>query len=86
MASIPFPSMSKSRRIEDGLWCMGCEVTTRQYDFLRLPQDALATTVPPNLEPQRVLLGLSRRARSKESFLDHAKNYYGARWLMSGNS
>ncbi|KAI5856721.1 F-box domain-containing protein [Durotheca rogersii] len=82
MASIPFPSLSKSGRIEDGLWCRGCEVTLRRYDSLRLPRDMLAAVVPSNCEPQRVLLGLERRARSKQSFLDHIKHCYGARQLV----
>ncbi|KAG9251497.1 F-box domain-containing protein [Emericellopsis atlantica] len=82
VASILFSSLSKSGRVEDGLWCRGCEVTLRQYDSLRLPRDVLATVVPPNCEPQRVLLGLERRAWSKESFLDHIKHCYGARQLV----
>ncbi|TPX07153.1 uncharacterized protein E0L32_010954 [Thyridium curvatum] len=82
MASIPFPSLSKSGRIEDGLWCLGCEVTLRRYDSLRLPRDVLAAIVPSNCGPLRVLLGLERRARSKESFLDHVKHCYGAQQLI----
>jgi len=82
MASIPFPSLSSSGRIEDGLWCRGCEVTLRRYDSLRLPQDVLAAMVPSSCETLRVLLGLERRARSKESFLDHIKHCYGARLLL----
>lgn len=81
MASIPFPSLSESG-IEDGLWCKGCEVTLCQYDSLRLPRDALAAIVPADCEPQRVLLGLERRARSKKSFLDHIKHCYGAQQLV----
>jgi hypothetical protein len=80
MASIPFPSLSKSGKIEDGLWCQGCEVIFRRYRSMRLPRDILAAVVPGNCgEPLRVLLGFERRARSKESFLDHIKRCYGAR-------
>jgi len=81
MASIPFPSLSKSGEIEDGLWCRGCEVTTRQYDTRRLPNDVLETIVPLNCHAQRVLLGLERRARLKESLLNHVKHCYGA-WQL----
>ncbi|KAB5559953.1 F-box domain-containing protein [Coniochaeta sp. 2T2.1] len=77
MASIPFPSLSKSGRIEHGLWCRGCALTLRRYHFL--PRDVLAAVVPANREPQRVLIGLERPARSKEAFLDHVKSCYGAR-------
>ncbi|KAI1413531.1 F-box domain-containing protein [Hypoxylon sp. FL1857] len=89
MASIPFPSISKPGEIEDGLWCRGCEVTRHQYDSLRLPRDVLVAVVPLNCEPEQVLVGLERRARSKESFLNHIKHCYGARQLVpelaSGN-
>ncbi|KAB5547158.1 F-box domain-containing protein [Coniochaeta sp. 2T2.1] len=79
MASIPFPSLSKSGRIEDGLWCRGCALTLRRYHLL--PRDVLAAVVPANVEPQRVMIGLERRARSKEAFLNHVKSCYGARLL-----
>lgn len=82
MASILFPSLSKSGGIEDGFWCRGCEVTLHRYDTLRLPRDVLTAVVPSNCEPQWVLLGLERRARSKESLLDHIKHCYGARQLV----
>ena len=85
VASIPFPSLSKSGRIEDGLWCRGCEATLRRYDSLRLPQDVLAAVVPSDCDPQRVLLGLERWAWSKESFLNHVKHCYGAQQLVTGN-
>ena len=82
MASIPFPSLSKSGRIENGLWCRGCQVTLRRYDSLRLPYDVLAGLVPSNCEPLRVMLGLERRARSRKSFLKHIKHCYGAQQLV----
>jgi hypothetical protein len=36
-ASIPFPSISRCGEIDRGLWCRGCELTTRQHDHARLP-------------------------------------------------
>jgi hypothetical protein len=83
MASIPFPSLSRSGRVEDGLWCKGCEVTVREHDRGRLPGDVLAAVVPPDCGPNRVLVGLERRARSRESFLEHIKHCYGARKLVA---
>ncbi|KAI0483405.1 F-box domain-containing protein [Xylariaceae sp. FL0804] len=82
MASLPFPSLSKSGEVEDGLWCRGCKFTLDRYDSLRLPQDAVAAVVPSDCGPQRVLLGLERRAWSKEAFLHHIKHCYGARQLV----
>ncbi|KAH9895546.1 F-box domain-containing protein [Xylariomycetidae sp. FL2044] len=82
MASIPFPSLSNSGTIEEGLWCRGCQDVLRQYNSLRSRQDVLAAIVPPNLCSLRVLVGLERRARSKESFLDHVRHCYGAKQLV----
>ena len=81
MASIPFPSISKLGRIEDGLWCQGCKETRHRYDSLCLPKDVLAAVVPSDVHALQVLLGLERRARSKESLLDHVKHCYGA-WQL----
>ncbi|KAI0532882.1 F-box domain-containing protein [Xylaria digitata] len=82
MASVPFPSISKEGRIEDGLWCKGCEATFHRYDSLGLPQDVLAAMVPSNRHPEQVLLGFKRRARSKQAFLDHVEHCYGAQQLV----
>ncbi|KAF5004126.1 hypothetical protein FDECE_9340 [Fusarium decemcellulare] len=82
MASIPFPSLSASGRVENGLWCRGCEITRHRYDSVRLPRDVLAALVSTNCEAMRVLLGLERRARSRESFLEHAKQCYGIQQLV----
>ncbi|KAJ0165426.1 hypothetical protein CTA2_11296 [Colletotrichum tanaceti] len=82
-ASVPFPSLSRYREIDHGLWCRGCELTVRHYDHARLPQDVLAGIVPLNRQPQRILVGLERRSRSRESFSDHMKNCYGALRLVS---
>lgn len=79
MASIPFPSLSKSTRtIENGLWCRGCEFTHSRYRYGRLTNDLVSANVPSDCEPQRVLIGLERRARSREVFLDHIGHCYGA--------
>lgn len=82
MASIPFPSLSKSSRtIESGLWCRGCEFTFSRYATERVPRNVVSAMVPSDCDPLRVLLGLERRARSRESFLDHIGHCYGARQL-----
>ncbi|VTT55865.1 unnamed protein product [Fusarium fujikuroi] len=75
MASIPFPSLSASGRLENGLWCRGCEITLHHHDSLRLPRRVLAALVPRNRDALLVLLGLERRAWSTESFLEHIKHW-----------
>lgn len=81
MASIPFPSLSASGRLENGLWCRGCEITLHHHDSLRLPRRVLAALVPRPRDALLVLLGLERRARSTESFLEHIKHCYGIQQL-----
>lgn len=81
MASIPFPSLSASGRLENGLWCRGCEITLHHHDSLRLPRRVLATLVPRPRDALLVLLGLERRAWSTESFLEHFKHCYGIQQL-----
>ena len=83
MACVPFPSISNSGLVEDGIWCRGCELTVRHFNSLRLPQHVLTKIVPANCEPNRVLVGLERRAWSKESFLNHVKECYGAQKMIS---
>lgn len=81
MASIPFPSLSKTGTIEEGLWCCGCELTRNLHYSSKLPQTELERIVPSNCRPRRVLFGLERRAHSKKSFFEHIKHCYGARQL-----
>ncbi|KAI1144386.1 F-box domain-containing protein [Hypoxylon sp. FL0543] len=82
VASIPFPSLSKSGEIEDGLWCWGCDHTC-VIDFSDgLFDYVLKAMVPSTCLPRVVVLGLERRARSKESFLEHIKYCWGAGELI----
>ncbi|KAF6815718.1 F-box domain-containing protein [Colletotrichum sojae] len=78
-ASMPFPSVSGSGEIHYGLWCYGCKFNANMYMQELLPQDVLAGIVPPNRNGERILKGLARRARSRESFYEHMRNCYGAR-------
>ncbi|KAF6838028.1 F-box domain-containing protein [Colletotrichum plurivorum] len=78
-ASMPFPSVSGPGEIHYGLWCYGCKFNAGMYMQGLLPQDVLAGIVPPNRNGKRILKGLERRARSRESFYEHIRNCYGAR-------
>ncbi|KAI1369258.1 hypothetical protein F5Y08DRAFT_292859 [Xylaria arbuscula] len=82
IASIPFPSLSKSGRLEEGLWCRGCQTTLRRFNYRLIPQSAIAAIVPADGEPHKVLLSLEKRARSREKFLEHIKHCYGAHQLV----
>lgn len=73
VASIPFPSLSQSGELDNGLWCLGCHFMATAYIRMRLPSNVLNAVVPEDCSPIRVLLGLDRRARSKEGFLHHIK-------------
>ncbi|KAI1419160.1 F-box domain-containing protein [Xylaria sp. FL1777] len=60
MVSIPFPSLTAPDIIENGLWCKGCEWTYNRREH-----------VPIDCDPNRVLFGMTRRARSKIRLLAH---------------
>lgn len=70
MASTPFPCLQPSGGIEDGLWCKGCQLMAELYRARKLDPTTLARIVPHDWEPDRVLHGMSRRARSKAEFVD----------------
>lgn len=83
LASIPFPSLSSSGKLEHGLWCQGCEITLRHYRMELLSEHALESLWPRCWGGQeRVVAGLERRAYSEAGFLNHITQCYGARQLV----
>ncbi|KAK1767783.1 hypothetical protein QBC33DRAFT_619279 [Phialemonium atrogriseum] len=82
MESIHFPSLLPDRRVENGLWCRGCEWTCERYRFGGLVSNIVSGLVPPNREPLRVLMGSQRRGRSEAGFLEHIKHCRGVRGLV----
>ncbi|KAF4993949.1 hypothetical protein FDECE_13267 [Fusarium decemcellulare] len=83
MASIPFPSLPTPDVVDTGLWCKGCEWMYERQKSRQLPAHVIANTVPVACDPDRVLLGLARRARSRMGFLGHIRSCYGARQLLA---
>lgn len=83
-ASIPFPSLTSSRLVEDGLFCDGCRwMSTKRPRFPEsFPESAVDRMVPPGCDPHSVLSGLKRRAYSRVGFLEHTKHCYGAKQLI----
>ncbi|KAI5458181.1 F-box domain-containing protein [Mariannaea sp. PMI_226] len=81
LATIPFPSLSTPEVVDNGNWCKGCQHTHELYRWRWLDTTILEKIVPGQLDPQRVLLGLERRARSRSEFLAHVKSCYGA-WKL----
>lgn len=84
MASIPFPSLTSSHLVEDGLFCNGCRwMSTKRPRFSGLfPESAVDHVVPSGCDPHWVLSGLKRRAYSRIGFLEHIKHCYGANQLI----
>lgn len=83
MASIPFPSLAIRDDVEHGLWCKGCESTYKQYKNGQLSAQVTANMVPADCNPDRVLFGMIRRARSRIGHLAHIRQCYGARQLLA---
>ncbi|KAI1184139.1 F-box domain-containing protein [Nemania serpens] len=83
MASIPFSSLTTPDIVEHGLWCKGCEWTYKQYSSGRLSANVIASMVPKNCHPDRVLFGMVRRARSRIRLTAHIRHCYGAQQLLA---
>lgn len=83
MASIPFPSLTTPDIVEHGLWCKGCEWTYKQYKDRRLSAYVIANMVPTDCDPDRVLFGMVRRARSRIRLSAHIRYCYGAQQLLA---
>ncbi|KAH8760417.1 hypothetical protein F5883DRAFT_140185 [Diaporthe sp. PMI_573] len=80
-ASIRFPSLMGSDKIEYGHWCRGCQWMDDQRH--RLPADVLVQIVPADVDPDRELLRMARIAYSTAGFLEHIQHCYGAQRLKS---
>ncbi|KAI0414451.1 hypothetical protein F5X98DRAFT_389973 [Xylaria grammica] len=86
VGSIPFPSLSRSGRVENGLCCRGCHHNNILYTMKRVLLDKLGPLLPPDCPPPmvpRVLESMRTRARRRESFLDHVKHCYSAQEVIS---
>ena len=83
MASIPFPSLPSKNAPENGLWCRGCERTFELCRFKELPSKVLSESSPVGCDPFYVFLAKQNRARSRAEFLQHIRQCYGAREMVS---
>ncbi|KAL2019405.1 hypothetical protein VTK56DRAFT_9696 [Thermocarpiscus australiensis] len=74
-ASVPFPSLSSSGKVENGLWCRGCDFVVDLYAWhgRDVYDETWEYLKSLNVDILRVLLGWARRARSRVSFLEHIK-------------
>ncbi|KAK4150728.1 hypothetical protein C8A00DRAFT_45943 [Chaetomidium leptoderma] len=86
MASIAFPSVSKTGVVEEAFWCYGCEFVCDDYRRGIFPRDAiekLAAIYYPGARPtKRPDTALDLQARPKTLFLEHAQDCYGSRRLL----
>ena len=73
MASIPFPHLTAAFAIDEGYWCLGCELTFRQWSSGKLNLGDVSHLISP-ADTRRVddqLLELALRARSSAGLLEH---------------
>lgn len=80
MASIPFPSIV-SGTVDRGFWCKGCRWMHFQARHGQLDPSVFRGLAPRGCHPSRILLGLTRRARSRTGFLRHVEQCYGGKQL-----
>ncbi|KAK3117901.1 hypothetical protein LTR53_000314 [Teratosphaeriaceae sp. CCFEE 6253] len=83
MASVPFPSLSASKRAETGLWCLGCEKACREWSA-NVVNAAVAqwAVAGGDSDVQRALHRLERVARSEADFFEHLKHCPGAKEMQ----
>ena len=79
-ASVFFPSMSRNKEPEFGIWCRGCDWINKhhQYHFggwVDTAVDrALSDTISKDFCLPQALEGMRRRARTTAEFLEHVKH------------
>ncbi|KXT08083.1 hypothetical protein AC579_10448 [Pseudocercospora musae] len=83
MASVPFPSLSTGSRIENGLWCLGCEKACREWSPNR-PHAALSHLVASGVDVKRTLYTMQHVARSEKEFVEHITKCAGAKEMLPG--
>lgn len=81
MALIPFPSLTRSQLVENGLFCKGCQWAGSKRR--RLKDYVNSGMVPPGCGPHWVRSGLRWRAYSRAGFLEHIRHCYGVDQLIS---
>lgn len=82
MGSVPFPSMS-GNRVENGLWCRGCERNFELFRGRKLDRGVVSRLVPLGCDPFQFMMGMQYYARSKVDFLEHAKHCHSAREVIT---
>ncbi|KPM35696.1 hypothetical protein AK830_g10886 [Neonectria ditissima] len=81
VASMRFPVVSGTVA-DRGCLCQGCEVVCKDHDRKRIPDNVISALVPPEASAQRVLSARAFRLHSRDGFLEHIKNCYGARKIL----
>lgn len=75
-ASVFFPSMSRNKEPEFGIWCRGCDWIDKRHQrrFGGWVDRALSDTISKDFSIPQAVLGMSRRARTTAEFLEHVKH------------
>lgn len=82
MASVKIPSLRLNGVLDHGLWCLGCQNISDNYDRIRRLHPH--TLYMFNLE-HITLSSAKERARSKSDFLEHVMECKGASELFQSN-
>jgi len=73
MASVPFPHVTASLAVDQGYWCLGCQLTLQEWYRRTLSHEDVSHLIPSPCT-RRVddqLRDLTRRARSSAELLEH---------------
>lgn len=81
MASVPFLALPTNGGVERGLWCLGCEEVSRDFQPNR-PNEALSHLVAPGIDVTAKLFTMQHVARSEHDFLKHSADCPGTKAMI----
>jgi hypothetical protein len=73
MGALYFPSLLGGS-IENGRWCLECELAYDKYVFDEMEPSVLARIVPEGVDADQYLMRMQYRAWSTAEFIEHAKH------------
>lgn len=82
MASIPFPYLTPDKRVERGLWCLGCEQVRRVWSSNETTLERLEDSLPSDCRASDMVNMMPDIVRLRDDFISHIETCPGAKKLM----
>ena len=82
MGSLPFPSLSLDKHVENGLWCQGCALVSSEWSSSDPTMERLPFFILHGNDVEYVVYHYEYFPRSKAEFLAHVEECPGAKKLL----